>query len=149
MLKHREIVTDQKFLRKKSEAVLNVNDQKIQELIEEMFIAIKANKGAGLAAVQTGELLRIFIVDYKGKKLAFINPEIKKQSKKTFIDNEGCLSIPGIYAEIERPYKVEISAIDRYGKKIKLKADGTLARIIQHEMDHLEGILFIDKIDKS
>lgn len=146
MLKHREIVTDQKFLRKKSEAVLDINDQKIQELIEEMFIAIKANKGAGLAAVQTGELLRIFIVDYKGKKLAFINPEIKKQSKKTLINSEGCLSVPGIYAEVERPYKVEISAIDRYGKKIKLKTDGTLARIIQHEMDHLEGVLFTDKI---
>jgi len=146
MLKQLSIITDQKKLRKKSELISDCNSPKIQGLIEAMFKALKENKGVGLAAVQVDQLLRLFIVDYKSQKLVFINPEIKKISNKKNIMEEGCLSIPGVYMEVERPARIEIAALDRYGKKIKLKADGMLARIIQHEIDHLEGVLFVDKV---
>lgn len=146
MLKQISIVTDQKILRQKSEPVCDINNPEIQELIEAMFEIMKKKKGAGLAAIQTGKLIRLFVIDYKNEKLVFINPEIKKLSKRLSIIEEGCLSVPGTYFEISRPSAVEIEATDRYGKKFRLKEKNMLARIIQHEMDHLNGVLFVDKV---
>lgn len=141
--------TDQKILRQKSKPILDMNNLEIQELIEAMFMLMKEKKGAGLAAIQTGTPLRLFIVDYKNEKRVFINPEIKKISVKKSAAEEGCLSVPDVFLRIERSSRVEVEAIDRYGKKFNLKANGMLARIIQHEIDHLDGIIFTDKFLNS
>jgi len=146
MLKTLKIITDKKKLRKKSQLVLDIDSQEIQGLIDDMFETLKKKKGVGLAAVQIDKMMRVFIIDWENQKQVFINPKIEKLSKKQIVIEEGCLSVPGIYKDVERSMKVTVSAVDRYGKKIKLKADGMLARIIQHEYDHLEGVLFIDRI---
>jgi len=140
------IQNDEKKLRQKSQPVLNLQEKEVQDLIDQMFVAMRVGKGGvGLAAPQIGKLLRLFIIDWNGKGYVFINPKIEKVSDKEVIEEEGCLSFPGIFLNIKRPARVTVSAWDRYGKKIKVKADGIFARAIQHEYDHLEGILFIDK----
>ncbi|MFH1175346.1 MAG: peptide deformylase [bacterium] len=137
------IITDLNQLKQKSQPVLNVDSFEIQELINLMYKTMGEKGGVGLAAVQVGNPIRIFVVDWKNKKYEFINPQIEKMSDKKEIQQEGCLSVPGVYVDVARSQKISISAVDRCGKKIKLKADGMLARIIQHEFDHLEGILII------
>ena len=109
--------------------------------------------GIGLAAVQVGILKRLIVIDISKEKeskkpLFLINPEIIFKSKKTSTHEEGCLSIPGYFAEIERPAECHIKFLDYFGKKKELKADGLLATCIQHEIDHLNGILFIDYLSK-
>ncbi|TRZ77115.1 peptide deformylase [bacterium] len=147
MKKKLEIVkNDEKKLRQKSQPVLNLQDKEIQDLIDQMFVIMRVGKGGvGLAAPQVGKLLRLFIIDLDGKGYVFVNPKIEKISKKEAIEEEGCLSFPGVFLNVKRPAKVVASAWDRYGKKIKIKADGIFARAIQHEYDHLDGVLFIDK----
>lgn len=139
------IITGQSKLRKKSQAIADINSE-TQKLIEAMFITLKQDKkGVGLAAPQIGEFVRLFVVGLNRKEYVFINPEITKFSGKKVVMEEGCLSFPGLFKNIERPAKITVEAIDRYGKKFKLKTGGVLARVIQHEKDHLEGILIIDK----
>ena len=118
-------------------------------MVETMYSA----PGIGLAAVQIGVLKRLIVIDIskddkKKNPLFLINPEITFRSKKTSTYEEGCLSLPGHFAEVERPAECHLNFLDYYGKKKDLKADGLLATCIQHEVDHLNGILFIDHISK-
>lgn len=123
--------------------------KKIDELLKQMREEMLEANGVGLSANQVGLNLRMFLYQEPGKpfKAAF-NPEIVKSSKKTTTIEEGCLSVPGIYGEVERPEKVVLTGKDKNGRKIKIEAFGLLARIFQHEVDHLDGILFIDRTKK-
>lgn len=141
-----EILTgeDNKTLRQKSLSVKHI-DAGVRSLIEQMKEVIRQNNGVGLAAIQIGEPTRIIICEIDDKFYTFINPEIIKSFSETLVTEEGCLSLPNIYGEVERPKKIILKAVNFDGKKIKMKAFGLLARVIQHELDHLDGILFIDK----
>jgi len=141
-----EIITGEKnrILRQKSLPVEHL-DENVYLLIKEMRKIMEDNQGIGLAAIQVGKPERIIICEVNNKFYVFINPLITKVSKKTLVMEEGCLSLPGIFGEVERPEKITLRAINSKGKKIKMKAFGLLARVIQHEVDHLNGILFIDK----
>ena len=121
--------------------------------MDEMLETMYAAPGIGLAGVQIGILKRIVVIDIskdeqKKKPLFLINPKITFRSKKTSTYEEGCLSLPGQFAEIERPSECSLNYIDYNGKQKNLKADGLLATCIQHEVDHLNGILFIDYLSK-
>jgi len=141
-----EILTGEndKTLRQKSLPVKHINTN-VRSLIKQMREVVRQNNGVGLAAIQIGEPARIIICEIDDKFYTFINPEIIKFFSETSIMEEGCLSLPNIYGEVERPEKIIVRAINFDGKKIKLKAFGLLARVIQHELDHLDGELFIDK----
>lgn len=140
------IIGDVPELHQKSQLVKNVKDPIIQELIFDMRETMSKSKGVGLAAPQIGHLLRIIVVSDGGNEFAVINPVIERVSKGKVILEEGCLSLPKIFKDVERPEKVTVSGLDQGGNKIKIKADGWLARVLQHEIDHLEGVLFIDKV---
>ena len=131
-------------LRQKSLPVRRINAD-VRSLIEQMKETMKQNNGVGLAAIQIGEPTRIIICEIDDKFYTFINPEIIKSFPETLVTEEGCLSLPNIYGEVERPKKISLKAINFDGKKIKIKVFGLLARVVQHEIDHLDGILFIDK----
>jgi len=133
-----------KTLKQKSLPVKHI-DAGVRSLIEQMKEVMRQNNGVGLAAIQIGEPTRIIICEIDDKSYTFINPEIIKSFPETSVMEEGCLSLPNIYGEVERPKKIILKAINFNGKKIKMKAFGLLSRVIQHELDHLDGILFIDK----
>ena len=133
-----------KTLRQKSLPVRRINAD-ARSLIEQMRKVMKQNNGVGLAAIQIGEPTRIIVCEIDDKFYTFINPEIIKSFSETSVTEEGCLSLPNMYGEVERPKKISLKAINFDGKKIKIKAFGLLARVVQHEIDHLDGILFIDK----
>ena len=146
------IIEPDTILRKKSEPLQQVNNE-TQKLLDDMLKTMYAAPGIGLAAVQIGILKRIIVIDISKKEekknpIFLINPEIIFQSKETSIYEEGCLSLPGQYAEIERPAKCKINYIDYHGKKAELEAEGLLSTCVQHEIDHLNGILFIDYLSK-
>ena len=149
----RKILTEpDPILRKKCEPLEKV-DIDTKKLMDDMLETMYAAPGIGLAAVQVGILKRLVVIDIsKGeeekKPIFLINPQIINQSKKTSVYEEGCLSLPGQFAEIERPAECTIKYIDYDGKEKDLKADGLLATCIQHEVDHLNGILFIDYLSK-
>lgn len=144
----REIVTvGDDILRKRSREVAVVDDR-IRMLLDDMEDTMRLdNRGVGLAAVQVGVLKRIFICDVgDGTGLhTFINPEILEK-KGTVLSEEGCLSVPGKSGTVERPEFVRIRALDRHGDPFEMKAEGYLAICICHEYDHLDGILFTDKL---
>lgn len=131
------------ILRKKSKHVDKI-DKKILQLIEDMAETMYKENGVGLAAPQVGILKRVIVIDIGDGLIKFINPEIVEQQGKQQ-DQEGCLSIPGIIAEVNRPYKVKVKGLNEYGENIEVEAEGFLARAFCHEIDHLDGILFIDK----
>lgn len=135
-------------LRKKSENVKDPKSPEIQKLIQDMLMTMKEAKGIGLAAPQVGHSLRIFTVNIEDKIYVFINPEIKDFGDDKIPFEEGCLSVPKIWGPVTRPKKLTIKALKENGKPVKIRAKGLLARVIQHEMDHLNGILFIDKSEK-
>ena len=146
------IIEPDPVLRKKSEMLETVDDE-LRALLDDMLETMYAAPGIGLAAVQVGILKRLIVIDIskdKEKKnpLFLINPEIISLSKKTSVYEEGCLSLPGHFAEIERPAECKIKFIDYNGKEKELKATGLLATCIQHEVDHLNGVLFIDYLSK-
>jgi peptide deformylase len=115
-----------------------------------MFKELRAREGVGLAGPQVGVPEKIFIVDVKADKpLVFINPSIIETSEEKCGYEEGCLSIPNVWADVIRPAKVKVQAWNEKGRPFTLEADGLLARIIQHECDHLEGILFIDRLSEA
>ena len=149
----RKILTEpDPILRKKCEPLEKV-DIDTKKLMDDMLETMYAAPGIGLAAVQVGILKRLVVIDIsKGeeekKPIFLINPQIIHRSKKTSVYEEGCLSLPGQFAEIERPAECTIKYIDYNGKEKDLKADGLLATCIQHEVDHLNGILFIDYLSK-
>jgi peptide deformylase len=137
----------EKFLRRKaSEFDFSKHDKKeIREIIKNMRMEMSKAIGIGLSANQIGMDMRLFIAKADGKQYSIFNPVITKFSKETTVMEEGCLSVPETYGEVERPEKITLEGFDASGKKIKIKAWGLLARIFQHETDHLNGVLFIDK----
>ena len=152
MSKRNIIIEPDTILRKKSEVLENV-DNEIRGLMDDMLETMYAAPGIGLAAVQVGILKRLIVIDISKERekkdpLFLINPEIVSKSTNTSIYEEGCLSLPGYFAEIERPAECQIEYIDYDGKKKEMKANGLLATCIQHEVDHLNGILFIDYLSK-
>ena len=136
------------ILRKKAGAVKNPENPEVKKLIIEMITTMKHASGIGLAAPQVGYSLRLFTVNVESKIYVFINPEIKDVSLEKIPFEEGCLSVPKIWGPVVRPKKLTIKALDETGEPIKIRAKGLLARVIQHEMDHLNGILFIDKAER-
>jgi peptide deformylase len=146
MIKLMEILTGEKnpILRQKSQPVEHLTKE-MRDLIIQMKKNMEDSKGVGLAAPQINVSLRVIVCEVDNKFYAFINPVIIKSSQETSSIEEGCLSLPNIYGKVERPEKIILKATNSEGKKIKLKAFGLLARVIQHEIDHLDGILFIDK----
>jgi peptide deformylase len=148
----RKILTEpDPFLRQKSSDVREV-DSNIRKLIDDMLETMYDAPGIGLAAIQIGVPKRVIVIDLsrdeKKNPLYFVNPKIILKSKNNLTYEEGCLSVPGQFAEIDRPDNCHISYLDYNGKKQELKAEGLLATCIQHELDHLEGILFIDYLSK-
>ena len=152
MSKRKIVIEPDPILRKKSENLEKV-DNDLKKLMDDMLETMYEAPGIGLAAVQIGILKRLIVIDIskdneKKNPLFLINPEITFKSKNTSTYEEGCLSLPGQFAEIERPAECYLNYIDYNGKEKKLKADGLLATCIQHEIDHLNGILFIDYLSK-
>ena len=149
----RKILTEpNKVLREKSLKVESV-DKDLQNLMDDMLETMYAAPGIGLAAIQVGIPKRIIVLDISYKEgnknpMYFVNPEIIEKSNKNSTYEEGCLSVPGQFAEIDRPDKCHIKYLDYFGQHKEMKAEGMLATCIQHEMDHLEGILFIDYLSK-
>ena len=149
----RQILTEpNEILRKKSLPVDSV-DKDLQILMDDMLETMYAAPGIGLAAIQVGIPKRVIVLDIEQKEgnkkpLFFVNPEIIQKSKNLSTYEEGCLSVPGQFAEIDRPDKCHIKYLDYYGEKKEINAEGMLATCIQHDMDHLEGILFIDYLSK-
>jgi peptide deformylase len=146
------LVIPDKRLRMKSEPVKAVGKE-IAALIEDMFETMYAAPGIGLAAIQIGVLKRVVTMDLAKKDdpaepLVFINPEVVWSSDETSIYEEGCLSIPEYFEEVERPHKVRVKYLDRDGRPQEIEADGLLATCLQHEIDHTNGVLFIDHISK-
>jgi peptide deformylase len=136
-------------LRKTSTPVADVDDG-LRAFIDEMFEAMARGRGVGLAAPQAGRTERFFIsqVDHD-KPRVFINPSITRTAEGLVVYEEGCLSIPGLYADVKRPAEITVQAYNEKGRPFTLDAQGFLARVIQHEIDHLEGILFIDKVSEA
>ena len=152
MAQRKIIIEPDTILRKKSETLEKVNNE-LRSLMDDMLETMYAAPGIGLAAVQVGILKRLIVIDIskdKEKKnpLFLINPEIVSKSSKTSIYEEGCLSLPGYFAEIERPAECKIEYLDYEGKKSEMDVNGLLATCIQHEVDHLNGVLFIDYLSK-
>jgi len=154
----RKILTEpNKILREKSLRVENVNKD-IQQLMDDMLETLYAAPGIGLAAIQVGVAKRVIVMDIsrdrdkdkepKRNPMYFVNPEIIWKSEDKFTYEEGCLSVPNQFAEIDRPKQCHVKHLDYNGHSQELKADGLLATCIQHEIDHLEGILFIDYLSK-
>ena len=128
-------------------------DASLGKLIDDMVATMHDAPGIGLAAIQIGEPLRLLVVDLAKKDeapqpQAFINPESLWSSDERSIYEEGCLSIPDYYEDVERPASIRLRHLDRLGKQHEILADGMLATVLQHELDHLDGVLFIDLISK-
>jgi peptide deformylase len=142
-------------LRRKARPVTKFDDR-LQNLIDDMIDTMRDAPGVGLAGPQVGVSERVIVVEYgeeaeEGqeelpKKLyAMLNPEITRTSKETEVGIEGCLSIPGLIGEVERAYAVTVRGLNRHGQPMRVKAEGWLARIFQHEVDHVNGVLFTDR----
>ena len=149
----RQILTEpNKILRQKSLFVDEVNDE-IRKLMDDMLETMYAAPGIGLAAIQVGVAKRVIVLDIAQKEgqkspMYFVNPEVIKKSDNNTTYEEACLSVPGQFAEIDRPDQCLVKYLDYNGEKKEINAKGMLATCIQHEMDHLEGILFIDYLSK-
>lgn len=144
-------VIGDKVLRQKAARVENNSDE-LQEFIQNLIFTMYEDDGVGLAAPQVGRSQRIFVVDpywyregHSKKPLVFINPEFIEFSGED-IEEEGCLSVPNIFAKVPRAERVVIEALNEKFQKIRIEAEGFFARSLQHENDHLDGILFVDKI---
>jgi peptide deformylase len=122
-------------------------DGSLERLAQDMLRIMRENEGVGLAANQIGRLKRIFVAAYEDQEFVVINPVVEWSSESTEKDEEGCLSLPGTRVEIERPYAVTVSGKDTSGTTVRLEAEGLLARIFQHEIDHLNGVLILDRTD--
>ena len=140
------------LLRQKAASVENLKNDLSQwkETAERMFDALKIQNGIGLAGPQVGLLRRIFITHVEGDEpRVFINPSVIETSQDTTKYEEGCLSIPGYWADVTRPKTVKVQAWNEKGRSFTLEAGGVLARVILHEYDHLEGVLFIDRLPEA
>ena len=146
----RPIITDQehKILRGKARRVGRIDDS-VRRLIDDMVDTMRAAPGVGLAAPQVGVPLRVIVVEYENQLYTVVTPEIVKRSGEV-TDEEGCLSAPHWQGPVSRATSLVVKGRDREGKEVRIKAEGWLARIFQHEVDHLEGVLFLDRVqDKS
>ncbi len=144
---HKIITAENPILRKKAKKVHRF-DPSIQRLIDDMFETMHAANGVGLAAPQIAQSIRVFVAAYEDRKIAMVNPEIIKTEGEE-PGTEGCLSIPGYAGDnIRRATMVIVKGQNARGKEIRERAEGWLARILQHEIDHLDGILFIDRLDR-
>jgi len=152
------ITTDDPRLRRRAHAVDRVTDD-LQTLIDDMVETMRAAPGVGLAATQLGVRQRVIVVEYPpesaddeeetpAKLYVVVNPEITRRSTETVTAAEGCLSIPGYMGDVERNASVTVRGLNRRGKPFQLKARGWTARIFQHEIDHLDGVLFIDRAER-
>jgi methionyl-tRNA formyltransferase len=153
------VKTDNLMLRRVADPVTNFNDPELQKLIDAMIPAMYEYEGIGLAAPQVDHSVRLAVLvpdpnrfqDFKEKKnqaIVIINPNIERHSFGTESQEEGCLSVPGYYGPLKRFRSVVVSFQDRTGKKQTMKAAGLLAKVFQHEIDHLDGTLFIDKAER-
>ena len=128
-------------------------DESLERLAEDMMRIMRENEGAGLAANQIGRLKRIFVAAYENEgevhEFAIVNPVIEERSETSERELEGCLSIPQIPVEVERSHAVTVSGQDPTGAPVRVEAEGRLARIFQHEIDHLDGILILDRTDRE
>ncbi len=146
--KLRTILTDpDPFLRKKSRIVESPKDPEIQELIQDMVFSMREQKGIGLAAVQVGIDLCILVIETKDDAVVFINPELLESSNESDVAEEGCLSLPGKFGFVVRKTTISVESLNPQGDKQIHDAEGLFARVLQHEMDHLSGVLFVDKLE--
>lgn len=152
----RDIVTNPApVLRKKARTVADFGPD-LQKLVDDMVETMRVAPGVGLAAPQVNVPLRVIVVEFGDeqdeeaplKLYSVVNPEIVRFSNESDVGTEGCLSIPGFVGDVERPFSVTVKGQNRRGKPIRIKAQGWLARIFQHEIDHLDGVLFIDRAEK-
>ena len=144
------VTAPNEVLRRKAKKVSNF-DKDLLDLVEDMIETMRDAPGVGLAAPQIGVSQRVVVIEYaeeenqRPKLYTIINPEIIKPSEETEVGIEGCLSLPGLVGEVERHNAITVKAFNRFGKPTKIKASGWLARIFQHEIDHLEGVLYPDR----
>jgi len=131
-------------LRERSREVAAVDDE-TRRFIDDLFETMYAAKGVGLAANQVGDTRRVAVVDAQDRRLVLVNPVILQTEGREAAE-EGCLSIPELYGDVTRPSRVVVEALDQDGRRVQIDADGLTARAIQHEIDHLDGILFIDHL---
>jgi peptide deformylase len=124
-------------------------DESLERLTKDMLATMRENEGVGLAANQVGRLRRVLVAAIEDDEYVLINPVIEARSEEQETGAEGCLSIPGIQVEVERPTALTVSAQTEKGEDLRLEAEGLLARIIQHEVDHLDGVLILDRTDRD
>jgi peptide deformylase len=146
------IVHPHPTLRYKSKPILRVDDQ-LRDYISQMFELMYSSKGVGLAANQVNLPLQLFVVNPSGKQgegeeIVFINPVLSRP-KGTESGEEGCLSLPGVFGEVVRAAEIDVEAFTHLGQRINLRANGYLARILQHEYDHLQGVMFFDRMSEA
>jgi peptide deformylase len=134
----------QPVLRQRSAEVRLVDDE-VRRLIDDMFETMDAARGVGLAANQVGVARRVAVIDAEGQRFAMVDPVIVSAEGRS-VAEEGCLSIPELYGDVSRPERVTLEALDREGRPFRLEAEGLVARAVQHEIDHLDGILFLDHL---
>ena len=139
------------FLRQKSAAVDlgNLKDQATQDFIDELMLTMKDERGIGIAAPQVGRHDRIIIVENQGASAVFVNPKIISKSWRKMDSEEGCLSVPDVWGMVRRHRSVAVRAFDRFGALIHVQAEGLTSCVFQHEIDHLDGILFIDRMTRQ
>jgi peptide deformylase len=130
-------------------ARVKVFDDALLRLTEEMLVTMREREGVGLAANQVGRLRRVLVAGIEEDEYVLINPVIETRSDQTEVLAEGCLSIPGIQVDVERPLAVTVSGQDAAGGEIRFEAEGLLARVFQHEIDHLDGVLILDRTDRE
>lgn len=133
----------EKVLKEQAAPVTKI-DRRLRKLLDDMAQTMYAANGVGLAAPQVGASLRMIVVDAGEGLIELVNPVVVER-EGCELGNEGCLSIPGVYGEVERSAKVRVEGVTREGRKVSLAAEGFLARVLQHEIDHLDGVLFIEK----
>jgi len=151
---HPILSADAPELRRKAKRIKDFN-QALRALVADMFETLQAANGLGLAAPQIGVSLRVVVIEIpadeesgeKGRRYALCNPEIVKASGEEYAE-EGCLSLPGLFGEVKRAATVTVKGFTPEGKPIRVKGEGLLARVLQHELDHLDGILFIDRLER-
>ncbi len=139
------VVVGYPVLRQKAHRV-KVIDRNIQLLIDDMIDTMRAAPGVGLAAPQIGVPLRVAVIEVDGQLFTLVNPEIVKQSGE-YEPEEGCLSVPGYWGTVRRAQVVVVKAKDRTGREVRIKGEGLLGQALQHEIDHLNGILYIDRVE--
>ena len=124
-------------------------DESLVRLTQDMLATMRDNEGVGLAANQVGRLKRVLVAAVEDQEYVIVNPVLTNEAETLAIVSEGCLSIPGIQVEVERPVAVTVSGQDVSGKPLRLEASDLLARVLQHEVDHLDGVLILDRTDRE